>query len=99
MNKTKIENTIEILFETKYEMLDKIIVQKIKENKYKFKDRKENKIIDEIKENLTRKQIEQLLKDIEENNSIKNSIIMKAMYEQGFKDGVNLIIDCKKSNQ
>lgn len=99
MNKTKIENTIEILFETKYEMLDKIIVQKIKENKYKFKDIKENKIIDEIKENLTRKQIEQLLKDIEENNSIKNSIIMKAMYEQGFKDGVNLIIDCKKSNQ
>ena len=34
----------------------------------------------------------------EEKNSIKNSIIMKAMYEQGFKDGVNLIIDCKKSN-
>ena len=32
----------------------------------------------------------------DENNSIKNSIIMKAMYEQGFKDGVNLIIDCKK---
>ena len=98
MDKTKIENTIDILFETKYEMLDKIIVQKIKENKYKFKDIKENKIIDEIKENLTKKQIVQLLKDIEENNSIKNSIIMKAMYEQGFKDGVNLIIDCKKSN-
>lgn len=34
----------------------------------------------------------------EEKNSIKTSIIMKAMYEQGFKDGVNLIIDCKKSN-
>ena len=34
--------------------------------------------------------------DEEEKNSIKNSIIMKAMYEQGFKDGVNLIIDCKK---
>ena len=98
MDKTKIENTIDILFETKYEMLDKIIVQKIKENKYKFKDIKENKIIDEIKENLTKKQIVQLLKDIEENNSIKNSIIMKAMYKQGFKDGVNLIIDCKKSN-
>ena len=32
----------------------------------------------------------------DEKNSIKNSIIMKAMYEQGFKDGVNLIIDCKK---
>lgn len=39
----------------------------------------------------------QLIKE-EEKNSIKESIIMKAMYEQGFKDGVNLIIDCKKSN-
>lgn len=36
--------------------------------------------------------------DEEEKNSIKNSIIMKAMYEQGFKDGVNIIIDCKNSN-
>ena len=34
--------------------------------------------------------------DDEEKNRIKNSIIMKVMYEQGFKDGVNLIIDCKK---
>ena len=31
----------------------------------------------------------------EEKNNIKNSIIMKVMYEQGFKDGVNLILDCK----
>lgn len=34
----------------------------------------------------------------EDKNNIKNSIIMKAMYEQGFKDGVNLIIDCKEPN-
>ena len=32
----------------------------------------------------------------EEKNSIKTSIIMKAMYEKGFKDGVNLMMDCKK---
>lgn len=51
--------------------------------------------MDEIKEKLLRKQLEQLLKEIEENNSIKNSIIMKEMYKQGFIDGVNLIIDCK----
>lgn len=31
----------------------------------------------------------------EEKNNIKNAIIMKLMYEQGFKDGVKLIIDCK----
>lgn len=34
----------------------------------------------------------------EEKANIKNAILMKLMYEQGFKDGVNLIIDCKKSN-
>ena len=61
------------IFELKYEELDNIIKEKIKEER----DRLEK--VDE-----------------EEKNSIKNSIIMKAMYEQGFKDGVNLIIDCKK---
>ena len=60
------------IFELKYEELDNIIKEKIKEER----DRLEK--VDE-----------------EEKNSIKNSIIMKAMYEQGFKDGVNLIIDCK----
>ena len=44
----------------------------------------------EIKEKLIRKQLEQLLKEIEENNNIKNSIIMKERYKQGFIDGVNL---------
>ena len=34
----------------------------------------------------------------EEKSNIKNSIIMKAMYEQGFKDGANLIMDCKNSH-
>lgn len=73
MEKEKVENMILQIFELKYEELDNIIKEKIKEER----DRLEK--VDE-----------------EEKNSIKNSIIMKAMYEQGFKDGVNLIIDCKK---
>lgn len=95
MDKEKIENTIENIYEIKYEILDQKIVQKLKENKYRLEKVEENKIINEIKEKLIRKQIEQLLKVIEENNNIKNSIIMKEMYKQGFIDGVNLIIDCK----
>lgn len=95
MDKEKIENTIENIYEMKYEILDKKIVQKIKENKYRLKKTEENRIIEEIKEKLIKKQIEQLLKEIEENNNIKNAIIMKEMYKQGFIDGVNLIIDCK----
>ncbi len=95
MEKEKIESTIENIYEIKYEILDQKVAQKLKENKYKLKKTDEYKILDEIKEKLLRKQLEQLLKEIEENNSIKNSIIMKEMYKQGFIDGVNLIIDCK----
>ena len=73
MEKENTENMILEIYELKYEELDNIIKEKIKEER----DRLEK--VDE-----------------EEKNSIKNSIIMKAMYEQGFKDGVNLIIDCKK---
>lgn len=69
----KVENMILQIYDLKYEELDNIIKEKIKEEK----DR-----IEKVEE--------------EEKNSVKNSIIMKAMYEQGFKDGVNLIIDCKK---
>ena len=34
--------------------------------------------------------------DEEEKNNIKNSIIMEEMYKEGFKDGVNLIIQCQE---
>ena len=95
MEKEKIESTIENIYEIKYEILDQKVTQKLKENKYRLKKTDEYKIMDEIKEKLLRKQLEQLLKEIEENNSIKNSIIMKERYKQGFIDGVNLIIDCK----
>lgn len=95
MEKEKLESTIENIYEIKYEILDQKVVQKLKENKYKLKKINEDKIITEIKEKLIQKQIIQLLKEIEENNNIKSSIIMKEMYKQGFIDGVNLIIDCK----
>ena len=71
MKKENIKNMIEQIYELKYEELDNIIKEKIKN--YKFQQTRE-----------------------EEKDNIKNSIIMKAMYEQGFKDGVNLIIDCKE---
>ena len=34
----------------------------------------------------------------EEKENIKKSIIMKEMYIQGFKDGINLLIECKINN-
>ncbi len=83
---------LEKIYNINYEELDKIINKKIRENKNKL-----NKIkIEEIKQE--NKEQENLIKKIEEYNNIKNSIIMKEMYIQGFKDGINLIIDCKTYN-
>ncbi len=65
------ENILEEIYQTRYEKLDQIIIEKIKQN--------ENQTINK-----------------EEKESIKNATIMEEMYKQGFKDGVNLIIQCKK---
>ena len=69
-NKTQ-ENILEEIYQTRYEKLDQIIIEKIKQN--------ENQTINK-----------------EEKESIKNATIMEEMYKQGFKDGINLIIQCQK---
>ena len=83
---------IEKIYQSRYEDLDEIIMKKIKENKNKLIKLNEINISDlKIK-----KQIEDTINDIEENNNIKNSIIREEMYKQGLKDGVNLIILSQK---
>ena len=49
----------------------------------------------EIKDIKIKNQIEEQIKNIEENNNIKNAIIKEEMYKQGLKDGINLIILCQ----
>ena len=63
------ENKLEEIYQTRYEKLDQIIIEKTKQNKSTNQEEKE---------------------------SIKNAIIMEEMYKQGFKDGINLIIQCQK---
>lgn len=63
------ENILEEIYQTRYEKLDQIIIEKTKQNKSTNQEEKE---------------------------SIKNATIMEEMYKQGFKDGVNLIIQCQK---
>ena len=88
---------VENIYELKYEQLDKKVKEKMTENKEKFKTIDKERIEEKIKENSIKMEIERLIKNIEENNNIKTSIIMKEMYKQGFIDGVNLIINCVKS--
>ena len=63
------ENILEEIYQTRYEKLDQIIIEKTKQNQPTNQEEKE---------------------------SIKNAIIMEEMYKQGFKDGINLIIQCQK---
>lgn len=63
------ENILEEIYQTRYEKLDQIIIEKTKQNKSTNQEEKE---------------------------SIKNAIIKEEMYKQGFKDGINLIIQCQK---
>ena len=69
MQNNQQENILEEIYQTRYEKLDKIIIEKIKQNQTTNKEEKE---------------------------SIKNAIIMEEMYKQGFKDWINLIIQCKE---
>ena len=85
------KNIIENIYQSKYEELDEKIIKKIKENKNKFSKIKEL----EIKDIKIKNQIEEQIKNIEENNNIKNAIIKEEMYKQGLKDGINLIILCQ----
>jgi len=85
------KNIIENIYQSKYEELDEKIIKKIKENKNKFSKIKEL----EFKDIKIKNQIEEQIKNIEENNNIKNAIIKEEMYKQGLKDGINLIILCQ----
>lgn len=69
MQNNQQENILEEIYQTRYEKLDQIIIEKTKQNKSTNQEEKE---------------------------SIKNAIIMEEMYKQGFKDGINLIIQCQK---
>lgn len=69
MQNNQQENILEEIYQTRYEKLDQIIIEKTKQNKSTNQEEKE---------------------------SIKNAIIMEEMYKQGFKDGINLIIQCKE---
>ena len=89
----KDENKIlEKIYLLQEEKIDKIIRQINIEIKNKLK--KINK--EEILKKYNIKEISQLIEDIEENNNIKMSYLMKEIYKQGFIDGVNLIEECKK---
>lgn len=69
-----------------------------------MENKTEENILEEIYQARYEKLDQIIRKKINENNqineeekeSIKNAIIMEEMYKQGFKDGMNLIIQCQE---
>ena len=87
------EDMINIFYQSQEKKIDKII-KKIDENiKEKLTKINIEKIIEEY--NCT-EQLKETFNIIEDNYNIKITEYSKEMYKQGFIDGVNLILNCLK---
>ena len=96
MEEIKYKNIIEIIYNAEEKILD----EKIKQANKKIKEKIKDIDIENILENTSKpKELKKILEQIEENYSIKIAQYNKEFYEQGFIDGVNLIINCTKENQ
>ena len=96
MEEIKYKNIIEIIYNAEEKILD----EKIKQANKKIKEKIKDIDVENILENTSKpKELKKILEQIEENYSIKIAQYNKEFYEQGFIDGVNLIINCTKENQ
>lgn len=88
------KDIIERIYYAQEKELDKKITQVNQKIKDKIKD------IDtrNIEESENSREIKEMLETIEENYSIKIANYIKEYYKQGFVDGVNLMINCLRSN-
>lgn len=85
-------NLIDKIYIMQEEELDKIIRIKTKEIEKEFN-------YDEIEELLKEnKDSKKILSKIEEKYNKKTGILIEEFYKKGFKDGVNLIINCFKNS-
>lgn len=85
----------------KNKLLEKVYLsqeEKIDEILKEAKNGLNNKLIETNQERILKKynnkEVSDLIDKIEENNNIKISYLNKKMYEQGFIDGVNLLLEC-----
>ena len=91
MEEIKYKNIIDLIYQKEENLLDERIKLANKKIKEKIKDID----IDKLLENTSKpNDLKKVLEQIEDNYSIKISQYNKEFYEQGFIDGVNLIINC-----
>ena len=82
------ENKIlERIYFSQEEKIDEII----KQTNIKIKDKLKEIKKEEILKKYDIKEIKELIENIEENNNIKISYLIKEIYKQGFIDGVKIV--------
>lgn len=93
MEEMKEKDMIELIYNAE----EKILEEKIKDVNKKTKEKIKNINLEKILENTSKpNELKKALEKIEENYSIKIAEYNKEFYKQGFRDGVNLIINCLK---
>ena len=86
------------IIEKIYYAQEKDLDKKITEVNQKIKDKIKDIDTSNIEKSENSREIKEMLETIEENYSIKISNYIKEYYKQGFVDGVNLMINCLRSN-
>ena len=86
------------IIEKIYYAQEKELDKKITEVNQKIKDKIKDIDTSNIEKSENSREIKEMLETIEENYSIKISNYIKEYYKQGFVDGVNLMINCLRSN-
>lgn len=87
------KDMIELIYQAEENVLNERIRKIDKKVRKGIKDINLEKFLE--KQN-NEEEIKKLLEKIEDNYSIKISEYTKEFYKQGFKDGVNLILNCLK---
>lgn len=89
----EMRNIIELIYQGKENILD----EKIKQINLNIKNRIKKIDINEMFEKiLDKKDLEQIVEAIKENDNIKMAEYNREFYKEGFIDGVNLMINCFK---
>ena len=93
-NKKRKNEVLEIIYKAQQEKLDEIIKNKRIEIKDTIKTIDVEEMIKNIENKKDQIKIKEIIKEMEDNYNIKISEYNKAMYKQGFIDGINLILEC-----
>lgn len=94
------KDILDKIYEIRSEEFDDIIKIKSQEIEQKYKNINKNIKIDNMEDdrNINNIEMQEIIKSIEEKYNEKMAILIRECYKDGFKDGVNLILNCLKNN-